>query len=71
MNTNLSQESAILAHLKAGKQITPIDALNLYGCFRLGARIHNLKRNGYPIQTTMIEAGEKRFASYKLETASL
>ena len=41
-----SQCEKILVHLQAGKSINPIQALNLYGCFRLGARIYDLKKLG-------------------------
>lgn len=41
-----SQCEKILIHLQAGKSINPIQALNLYGCFRLGARIYDLKKLG-------------------------
>ena len=38
-----SQELQIFAYLKTGKTLTPIEALNLFGCLRLGARIYNLR----------------------------
>lgn len=67
MKTNQSQASAILQHLKEGKGITPIDALNLFGCFRLGARIADLKKMGYDIVTEMIKVeGGKYVARYHL-----
>jgi hypothetical protein len=44
-----SQNQIILSELKKAKVITPIDALNLCGCFRLSARIFELKENGWPI----------------------
>lgn len=50
-HTNPSQESAILSHLQSGKPLTPIDALNLFGCFRLGARVYSLKKQGHAIIT--------------------
>lgn len=62
-----SQESAILEHLRSGRTITPIDALNLYKCFRLGARIFGLKKQGYKIESEMITVPSgKRVASYRL-----
>ena len=67
-NTNESQSQAILSHMKAGKAITPIDALNHYGCFRLGARIYELKEQGHPIRTEIISYAGKRFASYTIES---
>jgi len=38
-----SQLKKVKTHLKNGKSITPIDALNLYGSFRLAALIHTLR----------------------------
>ena len=66
MDTTKSQTQAIKAHLESGKSITPIDALNEYGCFRLGARIFDLKDEGLDIITEMVQKGKKRFASYKI-----
>ena len=34
-----SQYDMILKHLKRGDSITPLDALDKYGCFRLAAVI--------------------------------
>lgn len=55
-----------MAHLKSGKSITPLEALNLYGCFRLGARIWELRNEGHSIITDIIENNGKRFACYRL-----
>lgn len=62
----MSQNDKILKHLQEGKSLTPIDALNQFGCFRLSARIKDLKQDGYEIKTDIIDNGEKRYASYKL-----
>ena len=40
-----SQNKQIKAWLESGKSITPMDALNLFGSFRLGARIFDLKND--------------------------
>ena len=46
----VTQKSKIRAHLQSGQSITPIDALERYGCFRLAAIIHTLKNDyGIPI----------------------
>ena len=60
-----SQNQLILEHLKLNKEITPLEALKLYGCFRLGARIAELREEGYYIRTS-IPKGE-RYAVYTLE----
>ncbi len=53
--TPTSQNGKILAHLKAGKTITPLEALDLCGSLRLGARIFELKADGHPIEKELIE----------------
>lgn len=61
----MKQNDYIAEHLKH-KNITPIEALNLYGCFRLGARIYELRQKGYDIKTNYITEGNKTYASYEL-----
>ena len=61
----ISQNAKILAHLKTGAPITPVGALKLYGCFRLSARIKDLREAGHNIVTDRAE-GEKKFAIYSL-----
>lgn len=43
-NRKKSQKQLILDYLLEGNEITPMDALNKFGCFRLGARIADLKK---------------------------
>ena len=62
----MSQNQDILRHLKAGNSITPLDALNLFGCFRLAARIYDLRLQGHWIQSLEAREGNKSFAEYKL-----
>ena len=62
-----TQTAQILAHLKTGRSITPLDALDWFGCFRLGARIYDLKQDGHNIYREMIETDSgNRVASYTL-----
>ena len=66
----MNQTEQILAHLKAGNSLTPIDALNLFGCFRLSARIKDLRDSGYEIDTDYPSCVDrKRYAVYTLKTA--
>lgn len=60
-----SQNEQILRWLQ-DSPITPLEALNIFGCFRLGARIWDLKRQGHNIKTEMVERDGKRFAQYSL-----
>jgi len=62
----ISQNEMILAYLKAGFRITPREALDKFGCFRLGARIADLKKEGHRIESKIITQGRKHFAEYKL-----
>ncbi len=62
----MSQTIAVLTHIKKFKSITPMDALNAYGCFRLAARIQDLRDQGHRIQTEIVRSGDKRYARYSL-----
>lgn len=67
MKTITSQANAILKHMQEGNGITPMDALNLCGCFRLSARIADLKKRGYDIVTEKVKVeGGKYVARYHL-----
>jgi len=59
----MSQKTDILNHLKNCGLITPMSALEHFGCFRLGARISELREDGHPI-TTHINEGKKKYAIY-------
>ena len=68
--TTESQSKAIRQHLVAGKTLTPIEALKLFGCLRLSGRVHDI-RNGrhvkiLNVQKKIIEVGKakKRVAQY-------
>lgn len=58
----MSQTSEILAYLQNGKTLSPVEALNLFGCFRLGARVFELRREGYNI----VDVGDSNYSVYKL-----
>lgn len=62
----MNQAMQILEHLKRAP-ITAIEALGLYSCFRLAARIHDLRAAGHKIETREIRNGDKRYAQYYLE----
>lgn len=61
-----SQNQMVLKHLQSGKSLSPLEALELYGIFRLGARVWDLKKQEIPIVTKMVTKNGKRFASYML-----
>ncbi len=45
----MSQTTEILAHLKSGKRLDPIQALEKFGCFSLSQRITDLRNAGHDI----------------------
>ncbi len=62
-----TQAGRILAHLRAGNRLTALEALDAFGCFRLAARIHELRREGWQIEERTVETrGGKRVAEYWL-----
>lgn len=70
MTTKVSQADLILDRLKRGCSITPIEALRDFDCFRLGARIYDLKQAGHPIRAEIIENKKgKRYAKYSIATS--
>ncbi|UOF81040.1 helix-turn-helix domain [Caudoviricetes sp.] len=63
----MSQAQNILAHLEAQGSITAIEALELYGCFRLAARIKDLRDSGHQIETQDVTLGNgKTIAKYTI-----
>jgi hypothetical protein len=69
MNTIESQNIKIKNHLLEGKEITSLDALRLFDCLRLSARIHNLRHDyELPIETKWGRSlHRKRFAIYYIK----
>ena len=65
----MSQNTKILKFLKSGRSITPIIALNVFGCLRLSARIADLKGLGYDITSKpyKVPRSKKIVAIYKLK----
>jgi hypothetical protein len=66
---NLTQNDKILSYLEEGNSISPIDALNHFGCFRLASRIHDLRSDGHLIET--VRNAERKYAEYKLADAGV
>lgn len=61
-----SQNALIKGWLLNGNSITPMEALNMFGCFRLSARIANLREDGMQVVTDMVTINDKRVARYYL-----
>nr|WP_321523312.1 helix-turn-helix domain-containing protein [uncultured Macellibacteroides sp.] len=62
-----SQTQLIHEHLENGGTLTPLEALNLFGCFRLSGRIHDLRSSGIDVKTEIVQIGGKNVAKYSLE----
>lgn len=62
-----TQTEMILEYLQKFGEISAIEALTAIGCFRLAARIADLRADGHRISTTMSGDGQKSYAIYKLE----
>ena len=64
----MSQNKQIADYLNKGKKLTPIDALNKFGCFRLAARIADLRNDGMNIVTRTIKLeNKKQIAQYSVK----
>jgi hypothetical protein len=65
MESTESQNALIKGWLLNGYSITQLEALTKFGCFRLAARIANLRDQGFKIETKIVtlENG-KRVAMY-------
>tara|TARA_R100000654_G_scaffold30941_1_gene55819 strand:+ start:808 stop:1005 length:198 start_codon:yes stop_codon:yes gene_type:complete len=62
----MSQEKQILGYLQSRGSITAIEALQEFGCFRLAARINDLRAKKHSIETYVGKENGKRFAIYRL-----
>ena len=61
----ISQRDMVRRDLLDGKTITPIYALENYGCYRLAARIAELRGEGMDIITEQ-HANDNMYAHYSL-----
>ena len=68
----MTQCEKILRHLREIGVITPMEAMAQYGIMRLGARIWDLRHQGYNITAQLVHGKNRhgeptRWSSYKLE----
>lgn len=66
-----TQTAKILQHMRLHGSITPMDALQCYGCMRLAARIADLRKQGVLItaepENGLNRDGEKiRYTRYRI-----
>lgn len=62
-----TQAAKILAWMAEGNRITALEALWAFRCFRLAARVDDLKKAGHNVVAEMVERNGKRVAEYRLE----
>ena len=68
----MTQNEVVLRLLLDNRSITSLEAMNKYGIMRLGARVYDLKKQGYPIKTYLrvgkSQNGESMvYAEYRME----
>lgn len=63
-----SQNTQVLEYLQTGKSLSPLEAMEKLNILRLGARVRDLRLQGFQITTTMewSRDGLKRWARYSL-----
>jgi len=63
----MTQNDTLLNHMMTGRSISPLEALGLYGVFRLAARMFELKAMGVDIQkVTKVDINGKQYAEYSI-----
>ena len=66
MNRN-TQRHKVLEHLQTNGSITSWEAITRFHATRLSGIIFDLKKMGYPIQSTIEYNGDTHYARYTLE----
>jgi len=61
-----SQTKQLEKWLKSGKTISPLQALNQMGIYRLASRINELRDDGLDIKTKLINEHPIHYAQYSL-----
>ena len=66
-----TQNKLIAQHLESGHTITALEALHRFGCFRLSARIWDLRKRGLDIESRRrkitSDGKQKYVVEYKLK----
>ncbi len=56
----VTQAKLILEYLDEFGSITPLEAIRDIGCYRLSARISDIKKMGIPIETDIVNVKNRR-----------
>lgn len=68
----MTQNEKILRYMQTHKRgITPLQAMDRFGCMRLSGRIHDLREMGYDISSNLVEVKNRygdtcRVSQYRL-----
>ncbi|HEX4877587.1 MAG TPA: helix-turn-helix domain-containing protein [Chitinophagaceae bacterium] len=62
----MSNTQKILKDLQKGKKVSALDGFTKYNTVRLGGLIHQLRKQGFNIQTQIIKKKKKQYAVYTL-----
>jgi len=62
------QNETILAHLKAGRGLTTLEAMHPpFNCCRLSERIREIEASGFPCNHDRVKVGKKTVTRYSLK----
>jgi len=63
-----SQKAQILEWLLCGCKLTSLEGLQYFHCMKVSNRVSELRQDGFPIKTTMVETdfSKKKIAQYSL-----
>ncbi len=64
----MTQIEQVLEYLKEHGSITSMDAIVEFGCTRLAAKVFELRKQGYNIETIKEKGKRGYYARYKLST---
>ena len=60
-------QATVYKHLKSSHHLTQLEALGVYGIYRLAPRVHELRAKGVPIKTEYMSDGKGRqYAQYSI-----
>jgi hypothetical protein len=63
---DMTKKDAVYMHLQKRKNITSWEAITLYRATRLADIVYKLKKQGFDIETVIVEKNGSRFAQYCL-----
>ena len=62
-----AQTDRIRMYLETGKSLTPMDALVRFNCFRLAARVKDLRDQGVNIRSELVHKDGKKYSRYFMD----